>query len=65
MKILKYDSSIVGGMTNETLAAYKLNKDSYSIVPWRMKLDPTNAWAIPIVTKHKYKIHWQSGLDFT
>lgn len=22
------------------------------------------AWAIPVVTGHKYKVHWQYGLDF-
>jgi hypothetical protein len=24
-----------------------------------------NSWAFPVVTGHKYKIHWQKGLDFT
>ena len=23
-----------------------------------------NGWAVPFVTKHKYKIHWAFGLDF-
>ncbi len=33
-------------------------------MPFRPKTAPANAWAIPIVTGHKYKIHWQNGLDF-
>merc|ERR1711871_1849305 len=31
---------------------------------FRFKLDPADGWATPIVTGHKYKIHWGTGLDF-
>jgi hypothetical protein len=51
-------------MNNVTMAQYLLDTNSYSIVPFRPKIAPANAWAIPIVTGHKYKIHWQNGLDF-
>jgi hypothetical protein len=46
------------------MAQYLLDTNQYSIVPFRPKILPANAWAIPIVTGHKYKIHWQNGLDF-
>ena len=23
-----------------------------------------SAWAMPFVTNHRYRIHWESGLDF-
>jgi len=35
-------------------------------VPFKAKRDPSNAWAFPIVTGHKYLAHWGfGGLDFT
>ena len=64
MKVLQYDDSIVGKMDNVTKKAYELDTTAYSIFPFRPKTNPGNAWAIPIVTGHKYKIHWQTGLDF-
>jgi len=33
-------------------------------VPFKPKADPSNAWAVPILTGHTYKFHWQYGLDF-
>jgi hypothetical protein len=59
---LKWDDSI---LANVNISQY-INSNSYSIVPWKDKRDPSNAWAIPFVTGHKYKISWGSmGLDFT
>jgi len=26
---------------------------------------PTNGWAIPLITNHRYRINWGEGLDFT
>ena len=23
-----------------------------------------NGWALPYVTGHRYRVHWESGLDF-
>ena len=65
MKILPIDDSIVGSMDNATKTDYFKNTINYSVVPFRPKIDPANAWAMPYVTGHKYKIHWQYGLDFT
>jgi G8 domain/Right handed beta helix region len=61
MKVLQFDDSIISAV-NKTEYIADFNK--YSIVPFRAKTEPRNAWAIPIVTGHKYKIHWQKGLDF-
>lgn len=58
LKVLQWDDNVVGAMNNETKNQYVLNADSYSIFPFRPKIEPANAWAIPIVTGHKYKIHW-------
>ena len=48
-----------------TLEAYLDDKENYSNVPFKPKLKPTNGWAMPYVTGHRYRIHWGSGLDFT
>ena len=64
MSILPYDDSIIGGMNSTQLAAYEGNSSLYSIVPFRVKTAPADSWAIPVVTGHKYKVHWGYGLDW-
>lgn len=64
MKVLQIDDAIVGRMNSVSLKAYKDDISKYSLIDFRAKLDPLFAWAIPIVTGHKYNIHWQWGLDF-
>ena len=49
---------------DETLEEYLELNENYSIVPYKSKQDPSNAWAMPFVTNHRYRIHWESGLDF-
>lgn len=40
-------------------------KKNYGFVANTEKLDPGKSWAFPIVTGHKYRIHWATtGLDF-
>ena len=51
-------------MNNFSYANYLLDLKQYSVFEFRPKADPANAWAIPVVTGHKYKVHWQNGLDF-
>lgn len=34
------------------------------MVPFKAKLSPSNGWAMPYVTGHKYRVHWAEGLDF-
>ena len=50
---------------NGSLEAYLDDKENYSNVPFKPKLKPSNGWAMPYVTGHRYRIHWGSGLDFT
>ena len=52
--------------TNQTdVNSYVYDSSNYGVVPFKAKRDPTNAWAMPIVTGHKYMAHWGPGLDFT
>jgi len=45
---------------------YKDDSNNYGQVPFKANKDPSNAWAFPIVTGHKYLAHWGfGGLDFT
>ncbi len=67
IKLLKLDGPEYTAInrTNETdVELYFGNMSNYGIIPWKPKLDPSNAWALPMVTGHKYKVHWQYGLDF-
>jgi hypothetical protein len=65
LKLLKIDDKVINAMDNTTLKNYYLDANSYSIVGFRPLNNPPNSWAFPVVTGHKYKIHWQYGLDFT
>jgi hypothetical protein len=38
--------------------------ENFSELKYREKLDPTNGWAVPFVTKEMYNVHWRFGLDF-
>lgn len=58
LKVLRYDDSIIQPMDNATKEAYILDKTKYTIFPIRPKIDPMFGWAIPLVTGHKYKMHW-------
>jgi len=64
MKILKIDGNEWSTSDPEAKLDYFSTTDNYSIIPFKQKLDPMKAWAIPFVTGHKYKVHWQYGLDF-
>jgi hypothetical protein len=64
LKILKIDGNEWNQTNPNASSEYYANSSSYSIVPFKPKSDPSNAWALPIVTGHKYKLHWGYGLDF-
>ena len=34
------------------------------MVIYKSKLKPSNGWAMPFVTGHRYRLHWAEGLDF-
>lgn len=52
-------------MDPTTLAKYYGDEENYSVVGQTVRTLPDMAWAIPYVTGHKYKIHWEYGLDWT
>lgn len=52
-------------MSNTTLASYINDTSQYSVVKMTLMTDPSYAWAVPYVTGHKYKLHYQYGIDFT
>jgi len=64
LKLLKLDTNLYDASNETNTSMYYANSSNYANIPFKPKLDPTNAWAIPFVTGHKYKAHWQSGLDF-
>jgi hypothetical protein len=63
---LPYDDHLFienGGTINKT--EYLLDKSNYGEFEFRPRRDPMAGWAIPIVTGHKYKLHFgKTGLDF-
>ena len=64
LKLLKIDGTEYNKTNATAVDEYFGDSSNYGIIPWKPKLDPSNAWAVPIVTGHKYKAHWQYGLDF-
>jgi len=64
LKILRYDDSIVGSMTPEELEAYEADEDNYGIEDFNLMGDPGKSYAPALVTGHKYKLHWDIGVDF-
>jgi len=34
-------------------------------LPFKQRELPTNSWAVPFVTGHRYKAHWRFGIDFS
>jgi len=65
IKITQYDTSVIDAMTPEDKTLYVDDVTSWSAVPFKSKLKPTNGWAVPFVTGHRYRVHWAEGLDFT
>jgi len=63
LKIYRWDEDDVEAMTNETKEALLEDHDFYSLIPYKAKLDP-KGWAVPYVTGHHYRQHWQTGLNF-
>lgn len=62
MNVLQFDDSITSKLDLTAESAYIENITNYSVFPFRKM--PTNDWGIPIVTGHKYRIHWARGIDF-
>jgi hypothetical protein len=63
LKIYQWDDELIEAMTEEELEAYLEDSSNYSEIPYKAKQDPIG-WAVPYVTGHVYRMHWQTGLDF-
>ena len=65
MKIARFENSEMSALKAAgTYEEYIDDDDNYSQVIFKQKLKPSNGWAMPFVTGHKYRIHWRRGLDF-
>ena len=65
LKIAKLDRNDENEMkADETLEDYLEHNSNYSLVPYKQKGNPSDGWAMPYVTGHRYRLHWESGLDF-
>jgi hypothetical protein len=63
MFILPWDDDLLEAQAN--LTEYIFDRSNYGEILFKPKQDPGNAWTMPFVTGHKYKIHWaDTGLDF-
>lgn len=51
-------------MTEAELQAYVDDETNYSVAIFKSKLKPSDGWAMPFVTGHRYRVHWAEGLDF-
>jgi hypothetical protein len=66
MKIARYDVDQQKALTSQnSLQEYLDNEVNYSVVPFKTYSNPSNSWAMPYVTGHRYRIHWGEGIDFT
>lgn len=63
MNILPYDNGMVSALADKQ--AYIDDGANYSNIFFKEKLKPSNGWAVPFVTKHKYRVTWANDLDFT
>jgi hypothetical protein len=52
LKILKIDGNEWNSSDVNATLDYFGNSSNYGLVPFKPKLDPVNAWALPIVTGH-------------
>lgn len=65
LKILKWDDSLFANMDDTQKQAHLDDRSNYSTIIFKPKLDPSNGWATPFVTNHKYKFHFGlTGLNF-
>mmetsp|Transcript_29266 Transcript_29266/g.28405 ORF Transcript_29266/g.28405 Transcript_29266/m.28405 type:complete len:216 (-) Transcript_29266:2472-3119(-) len=64
MRVLLYDDSVIGSMSEDELHDYVETTDTHSNFIYRKQPDPSNGWAAPFVTGHRYKVTWGFGLDF-
>ena len=67
-KVARWDDDIVADLEAdpEALETFLLDEgwEHFSRIPFKDIKLPTNGWAVPFITNHKYRINWGDGLDF-
>ena len=64
MKILPFDIQDIENLSSTDLQDLVDEENNYSVVDWTRNERPSNSWAMPYVTGHRYRSHWGEGLDF-
>ncbi len=67
IKIATYDDPVMNGdplYDNVDKRAYLDDPSVYSNIVQKPSEEPSDSWAVPFITKHKYHVHWRYGLDF-
>lgn len=65
MNIYPYDKVSVDTRSEADNDAFLADTSNRSQIFWKEKLKPGNAWAVPYVTGHRYRVTWANDLDFT
>jgi len=66
MKVAKFDESLeTAKLADSTIQTYLKDEANYGIVPFKDLANPNSSWTIPYITNHRYRVHWESGLDFS
>jgi hypothetical protein len=64
MYVLRYDDTVLAAQASKE--AYELDRANYGTIFFKAERNPSNSWTFPVVTGHKYKVHWaNTGVDFT
>jgi len=65
LKVARFDAADEATMTTAgTIQTYLDDEANYGIVPFKDKQLPSSSWTVPYVTNHRYRLHWEAGLDF-
>jgi len=52
-------------MSDTDVSAFIADTSNRSKLFWKEKLKPSNGWAVPYVTGHRYRVTWANDLDYT
>jgi hypothetical protein len=62
MNIYQYDMNPMSASDKEAFLSDTSNRAKLF---WKEKQKPSNGWAVPYVTGHRYRLTWANDLDFT
>lgn len=64
-KIMRNDDNLFTGMDEAAKTAHIKTKSNFSTIIFKPKHSPSNGWATPFVTGHKYRVHFgMTGINF-